>query len=117
MNKKTLVLCVFATMLPLTAVADEVEVEKDFNGLDIITQVSGVSASGAGPGISGGPQVMRVSNNSTTKVKCELKAGPAEPAGEDPAPVIIEPQKSATLRLPGNYASATFKAKLTCDKA
>ncbi|WP_199884961.1 hypothetical protein [Pseudomonas bohemica] len=117
MKNRTLMLCLLVAFLPLGAVADEAEIENNFNGLDITTQVAGGTIGGTGPGASSGPQVTKVTNNTSSKVRCELKAGPAETTDDTPGPVTIEPHESAPLSLPGNYASATFKATLTCDKA
>ncbi|MBA1201797.1 hypothetical protein G7009_08490 [Pseudomonas capeferrum] len=116
MNNRNFMLCVFAAFLPLSAGAAEVEMEKNFNGLDITTQIAGDNSSGPGSSMSG-LQVMKVTNNTSSQVRCELEAGPAEASDSVPGPVMIKPHESATLRLPGSYASATFKAKLTCDKA
>lgn len=121
MNNRTSLLYILAALLPLSisAHADELQIEKVLNGLDITTEIAGASSGGPGPGpgTSGGTQLMKVTNNTSDTVRCELKAGPAEPSDDTPGPVKIDPHESSALRLPGNYSSATFKGTLTCTKA
>lgn len=111
--KKMMIVCGLVIGLPLTVLANDM-IEQELNGLNIDVQVVGSSnGSGPGPGNSGGPQVLKVTNNSSSVASCELQPGPSE-AMEKSAAVTIKPGKDASLPLEGSYSSASPHGKLVC---
>lgn len=116
--KKTLLACGFAACFSLPAAADNVELDKELNGLDIETEVAGDSSLEAGPatGGAGGIQALRVTNNSDVTANCRLEPHPSETAMTGSPATAIEAGESATLRLEGSYSSATIRAKLICEE-
>ncbi|WP_150304365.1 hypothetical protein [Pseudomonas saliphila] len=103
--------------LPLAAFAQDIELDKELNGLDIETEIIGDStATAPGPGAAAGTQVLQVTNNSDSTVTCQLDPGPAETAASESPMASIKAGESAVLRLDGSYASATMRAKLICSE-
>jgi hypothetical protein len=116
MNKKIRLLCSVAACYSLAAMADGVDLEKDFSGLNIQVEIVGSGSDGGGTGstASSGPQALKVSNNDKVAVSCELQPGAAEAQDSTAPAAIIEPGKYGTLRVPGKYTGAPLKAKLLC---
>ncbi|MEH6387885.1 MULTISPECIES: hypothetical protein [Pseudomonas] len=116
--KKILLACGLATCFPLVAAADNVELEKELNGLDIQTEVVGDTGTTAGPATGGtsGVQALRVTNNGDVTANCRLEPHPSEPAMTGSPETLIEAGDSATLRLEGSYSSATIRSKLVCEE-
>ncbi|QIB51451.1 MULTISPECIES: hypothetical protein [Pseudomonas] len=103
--------------LPLAAFAENIELDKELNGLDIETKIVGDdTATTPGPGGAVGTQVLQVTNNSDSTVTCQLNPGPAETAASESPMTPIKAGASAVLRLDGSYASATMRAKLICKE-
>lgn len=111
--KKMMMVCGLVIGLPLTALAEDT-IEKELNGLNIDVQVVGASSGGPGPSASDGPQILKVTNNSSSMVSCELQPEPSETMMEDLAAVSIEPGKDTIFELKGSYSSASPKVKLVC---
>lgn len=109
MNINILMFCSMAACLPLTAMAEGLDLNKELNGLDIKTELVG-----GGAGASSGPQALKVSNDSNVTVTCELRSGPAETQEATPSRVNIKPGKHATLEVPGKYSEAPLAATLHC---
>lgn len=100
-----------------TAHATNVDVEKQFHGLDIDATVVGSSDSGGSGTVSGGGlKVLRVVNRSTSEIECDLVAGPAENTDNGPEKAVIGAGKQATLKLPADYGSAHSSVTLNCDR-
>lgn len=116
MNKKLLLLCSVAACFSLAAMADGVDLEKEFNGLNVQVEVIGSGSEGGGTGstASSGPQALKVTNNDKVGVSCELQPGGAEAQDTTAPAASIEPGKYATLRVPGKYTGAPLTAKLLC---
>ena len=57
---------------------------------------------------------MKMTNNSSSVVSCELQPGPSETVMEDSSAVSIEPGKDGSLELEGSYSSASPRVKLVC---
>ncbi|WP_150305657.1 hypothetical protein [Pseudomonas saliphila] len=114
---KTLLACGFIACFPLIAAADNVELDKELNGLDIETEVVGDTTTEAGPapGGAGGIQALKVTNNGDVRASCRLEPHPSETAMTGSPATAIEAGESATLRLEGSYSSATIRAKLICE--
>lgn len=103
--------------LPLVVFAQDIELDKELNGLDIETKIIGDrTATTPGPGAAAGTQVLQVTNNGDSTVTCQLDPGPAETAASESPVTLIKAGESAVLRLGGGYASATMRAKLICNE-
>lgn len=117
--KKIMMACGFVACLPLAATANNVDIEKELNGLDIEAEISGSAGGDAGPapGGTGGVQAMLVTNNGDVSAVCQIEPHPSETSMTGSPRVSIEPGESATMRLEGSYTSATTRARLVCEEA
>lgn len=110
--------CALVACLPLAALAadsNELTLDKQFNGLNIDAQLVGSSDTG-GQGAGSGVQALKVTNNDSVVVVCQLQPGPAESTDSASPPTSLEPGKSGTLRVDGKYTGTPLKATLACRK-
>ncbi|WP_313407591.1 hypothetical protein [Stutzerimonas kunmingensis] len=116
MNKNALILCSLAIWLPLTAMAEGLDLEEELNGLDIEAELVGSSGGGsAGTATVSTTQMLQITNNADVSVTCELQPGPAEAQSDAPPPTTIEPGEQTSLAVPGKYTGAPLQAKLVCE--
>jgi hypothetical protein len=99
----------------MLAMADDVLMDKHFNGLKIDAAMEGSSDSG-GQNAGGSIQALKLTNNDTVAVVCMLKPGPAESSDAQSPPAVMAPGESALLRVEGKYTGAPLKASLDCHK-
>ena len=116
MHKNMLIFCGLAICLPVTAMADGLDLDKQLNGLDIETEVVGSSGGGsAGTATTSTTQMLQITNNADVSVTCELQPRPAEAQSDAPPPTTIEPGEQTSLAVPGKYTGAPLQAKLVCE--
>ncbi|HDZ58390.1 MAG TPA: hypothetical protein ENI17_05115 [Pseudomonas xinjiangensis] len=112
-------LCGLAMLLPAIALAAaDVLLDRELNGLDIATRVTGPGDRGHPAAVPGTDQTktVHISNNSEVTVTCDLSPEPAETAWPDFPEATIIAGGSATLDVGGDYSTETIRAKLVCTE-
>ncbi|GGM06405.1 hypothetical protein ACFQDN_12025 [Pseudomonas asuensis] len=97
-----------ASIAPAVCLAQGLELDQDVGDLNILAESSSQELP------NDAPQLITLTNNEHAPVNCWLQAyGPKDSEQEEH---LIEPGKSATLRMPGKSAETSTKAKLVCRK-
>jgi hypothetical protein len=94
-------LALLTILLPAYASAAKLELKQELSGLDIAVAM-----------VPGDPDAIKISNKTTLVVTCRGSFTGAD-AGQSRT-VTIQPGKSATLAVPGNYADMPRTAELKC---
>ena len=117
--KRIAIACGLAACLPLAALATErANIDEDFNGLNIETNVVGSISEGDSDGsMTAGIQLLEVTNNADVAVTCQLEPGPSEGPESDTADATIEPGESTQMQMGSDYASVTTRARISCREA
>lgn len=102
-----------AVLLPLAATANEASLNLDLNGLNVDSRIVNTDAT-RGPDATG-VDLVRVTNNDTAPVLCQLKPAPDEPNMKPSRPTDVAPGEQVTLRLQGSYRNVKSAATLSCQ--
>jgi hypothetical protein len=94
-------LVLLTILLSAYASAAKLELKQELSGLDIAVAM-----------VPGDPNAIKISNKTTLVVTCRGSFTGAD-AGQSRT-VTIQPGKSATLAVPGNYADMPRSAELKC---
>lgn len=115
MNKKSLLIVSVLLGFSAAAMAEDLDMSKQLNGLKVTSELMGGGDSG-GQTSGGGTQALRLTNQDSVTVVCVLQPGPAEASDSMSPPAVMQPGESATLRVDGKYTGAPLQASLQCKK-